>query len=385
MTFTLPGYKILNLLGKGGMAKVYLAEQQVLERKVALKVMAKSLADDPKFGQRFLSEAKIISKLEHPNIVSIYDMGEQRGSFYISMEFVDGADLKISAQGLTLKQKVNVIVDIAKALKFASEHGVVHRDIKPENIMIRKSNNRAVLMDFGIAKAIETDVRMTQTGVAIGTPHYMSPEQAKGKLVDHRSDIYSLGVVFFFILSGRVPFDGDSAVSIGIKHISNPIPDLPPGYEPFRFVIEKMMAKDADDRYQTAQDVIFDIDDIDIDAIEDDIAVHFYDTSSSDAFNASGLTMLSHELLETRTPLPTAGVSDVSGLFETEDHVFGKRSFFWLWVCLALIGGGIALFYFRPEFAQPWLALAEQYAKKYWGFALPYLKELGIDWISSSA
>lgn len=153
MTINLPGYKILRTLGKGGMATVYLAEQEIFEREVALKVMSKSLAEDPSFGQRFMREAKIVSQLVHPNIVTVHDVGVHEGYYYLSMQVIDGLDLKQSRRSLSLRQKVTAIRDIAKALDYAGSKGYVHRDIKPENILFHTSDGRAVLTDFGIARA----------------------------------------------------------------------------------------------------------------------------------------------------------------------------------------------------------------------------------------
>ncbi len=234
------------------MATVYLAIQDIFEREVALKVMAKGLADDPAFGQRFFREARIVSKLVHPNIVTVYDVGLHEGSYYLSMEYIDGEDLKHARHRLTPQQRIQVVQDIARALEFAGAKGYVHRDIKPENVMLYAQNNRAVLMDFGIARAGASDVSVTQTGIAIGTPHYMSPEQAKGQVVDTRSDLYSLGVMFYLLLTGRVPFEGDSAVSIGIKHIVDPVPLLPEALSAAQPIIDALMAKDPAHRYQSA-------------------------------------------------------------------------------------------------------------------------------------
>lgn len=256
MSLHIPGYRIIRTLGKGGMATVYLAVQEIFERQVALKVMAQGLADDPAFGKRFFREARIVSQLVHPNIVTVFDVGVHEGAYYLSMEYIEGQDLKQARKQLNLQQKIQAVQDIARALDFAASKGYVHRDIKPENIMIAKADHRAVLMDFGIARAAETDLSVTQTGLAIGTPHYMSPEQAKGKAVDARSDLYSLGVVFYLLLTGKVPFDGDSAVAIGIKHITEPPPVLPDSLAAAAPILNRLLAKLPADRYQQADDLV---------------------------------------------------------------------------------------------------------------------------------
>lgn len=256
MTPQIPGYKIVRTLGKGGMATVFLAVQDIFERPVALKVMAQGLSEDPTFSQRFFREARIVSQLVHPNIVTVFDVGVHEGAFYLSMEYIEGQDLKQARKQLNLQQKIQAVQDIARALEFAAQKGYVHRDIKPENIMIAKADQRAVLMDFGIARAAETDLSVTQTGLAIGTPHYMSPEQAKGKAVDARSDLYSLGVVFYLLLTGKVPFDGDSAVAIGIKHITEMVPDLPESMAAAQPIVSRLMAKAPQDRYQRPEELV---------------------------------------------------------------------------------------------------------------------------------
>ncbi|VUD52549.1 Serine/threonine-protein kinase PrkC [Thalassocella blandensis] len=268
MSIKIPGYQIKRILGKGGMATVYLAIQDVFEREVALKVMSKALAEDPNFGQRFFREAKIVSKLVHPNIVTVHDVGKHDGYLYLSMEYIDGHDLRYRLSQLNFRQKMQVIRDIAKALDYAGAKGYIHRDIKPENIMFHSSDQRAVLMDFGIARAAETNTTVTQTGIAIGTPHYMSPEQAKGKAVDPRSDIYSLGVVLYLMLAGRVPYDAESAVAIGIKHITEPVPLLPAAFKSLQPLLDKMMAKDVKHRFQSAGALLDALDDLDLDVIE---------------------------------------------------------------------------------------------------------------------
>ena len=251
------GYKIKDTLGHGGMATVYLAIQESFDRNVAIKVMAEQLTTDPTFRDRFLQEAKIVSRLIHPNIVTVYDVGVINNHHFLSMEYIDGVDLKEKLHSISLFHLIKVIKEISLALDYAGRKGYVHRDIKPENIMINNEDGRAVLMDFGIAKAFDNISEMTQTGTAIGTPYYMSPEQAKGKEVDWRSDIYSLGVVFFQVLTGKLPYDGDSAVAVGIMHLTDPIPKLPDYMQPiFQPIIDKLMAKSPDDRYQNGEDII---------------------------------------------------------------------------------------------------------------------------------
>lgn len=250
----IPGYHIRDVLGQGGMATVYLAVQESIGREVALKTMTPDHSD-PTFSDRFLREARIVSQLTHPNIITVYDAGVQQGIHYMSMEYIPGKNLRDAHQLLSLPLKIDIIKQIATALDFAGKKGYVHRDIKPENIMLHP-DGRAILMDFGIARGMDVTQGLTQTGKAIGTPYYMSPEQTKGLKVDPRSDIYSLGVVMFHILSGYVPYDGSSLVAIGIKHISDPIPTLPKGLEQFQPIINKCMSKKPEHRYQSARELL---------------------------------------------------------------------------------------------------------------------------------
>ncbi|WP_051235108.1 protein kinase domain-containing protein [Marinimicrobium agarilyticum] len=252
----IPGYKIIDTLGEGGMARVYLAIQESVEREVALKVLDPYLSKDPTFGERFLSEARIVSRLVHPNIVTVYDMGVHRDYHYLSMEYVPGRDLKHRRFELSLPECVTVVKEVARALDYAGRKGCVHRDVKPDNIMLHDDDGRAVLMDFGIARVVDQTSSMTQTGTTVGTPHYMSPEHARGAPVDSRSDLYSLGVVLFLLLCGHLPYDSDSAVSIGVKHISEQIPLLPRHLVAFQPIIDRILAKDPDERYQTGAEFI---------------------------------------------------------------------------------------------------------------------------------
>ncbi|MFV1984490.1 MAG: protein kinase [Thiohalomonadales bacterium] len=250
----IPGYKIIDILGRGGMAIVYKAIQESVGRTVAIKVLAPNHSDET-FTDRFLREAQIISNLTHPNIITVFDAGVVKSYHYMSMEYITGKTLRDARDDLSRKQKVDILKQIALALNYAGNKGYVHRDIKPENIMLHE-DGRAVLMDFGIARGDDTSNGLTLTGKAIGTPYYMSPEQTKGVKVDPRSDIYSLGVVLFQALTGYVPYDGNSFVDVGIKHLSKPIPTLPNGLESFQAIINKAMSKDPAHRYQSGAELV---------------------------------------------------------------------------------------------------------------------------------
>ncbi len=238
------------------MAEVYLAIQQSFEREVALKVLASDLAEDSAFTERFISEARIVSRLVHPNIVTVYDVGVEDQHHYLSMEYIPGLDLKQARYNLPLSRRLAVIKDIARALHFAGRKGYVHRDVKPDNIMLHAEDGRAVLMDFGIARPSGGLAGMTQTGTTLGTPHYMSPEQARGWGVDPRSDLYSLGVVLYLLLVGRVPFDADSAVAVGVQHVSEPAPKLPAELAVFQSVLDCVLAKNPEHRYQNGGELV---------------------------------------------------------------------------------------------------------------------------------
>lgn len=264
----IPGYSIVRPLGKGGMAEVYLAIQQSFEREVALKILAPNLAEDAAFTERFISEARIVSRLVHPNIVTVYDVGVEGDHHYLSMEYIPGLDLKQARYNLPLSRRLAVVKDIARALNFAGRKGYVHRDVKPDNIMLHAEDGRAVLMDFGIARPSGGLAGMTQTGTTLGTPHYMSPEQARGWGVDPRSDLYSLGVVLYLLLVGRVPFDADSAVAVGVQHVSEPVPRLPWELRVFQPILDRVLAKNPEHRYQSGGDFVTALDALPQDELE---------------------------------------------------------------------------------------------------------------------
>jgi eukaryotic-like serine/threonine-protein kinase len=253
-------YDLLEELGRGGMAIVYRARERQLEREVAIKVLPFSLAFDAEFVERFQREARTAARLEHPNIIPIYRVGRSGRVIYFVMKMLRGQSLSriLSARGaLTPLEIRHLLVHTAGALGFAHRHGIVHRDIKPDNIMFDEMGH-PVLTDFGIAKAA-SGTKLTGTGMSIGTPHYMSPEQARAQPLDGRSDLYSLGVVAFQSLVGHVPFDGEDAFSIGYKHIMEPLSepriDTAEGRRLFG-VIRRMLEKKPEDRYQTAEELV---------------------------------------------------------------------------------------------------------------------------------
>lgn len=281
----IPGYRIIRKIDQGGMSTVYLAIQLSVGREVALKVMSPVLNADPVFSERFQREANIVGQLSHHHIVSIYDIGRHKNLNYIAMDFLPGGSAhdKMSA-GLSDSEALRITRETALALNHAHDKGYIHRDIKPENILFR-TDGSAVLSDFGVAKTVSAASRMTNAGTVVGTPHYMSPEQARGKPVDGRSDIYSLGVVFFEMLTGSVPYQADEAIAIAIKHLTAPTPKLPPQYAVYQNILNKLLAKDPDERFQTGKDLVDAID-----AIENTLTGSR--TSHMSSTDASGVQVL---------------------------------------------------------------------------------------------
>lgn len=252
----IPGYRIQSALGKGGMASVYLAIQEKFDRPVALKIMLPALAADDSFARRFQREARLCAQLSHPHIVPVFDVGESDGMHYIAMEYVAGGSLKERlADGITPKDAETILRQMASALDYAGEMDIIHRDVKPDNIMFRQDGS-AVLMDFGIARPTMSDEQMTMMGTIVGTPKYMSPEQHRGKDIDPRADLYSLGVVFFQMLTGRPPYEANDPMAMGLKHISDPIPLMPTDLKRYQPLIRKLLAKDPDQRFQRGRDIV---------------------------------------------------------------------------------------------------------------------------------
>src|SRR5437867_1195504 len=256
-------YRIMRKLGTGGMANVYLAEDQELGRRVAIKILNDRHANDDQFVERFRREAKNAAGLSHPNIVSIYDRGEAEGTYYIAMEYLDGRSLKelIVARGpAPIHLAVDYTRQILAAIRFAHRHGIVHRDIKPHNVLV-DGEGRLKVTDFGIARAGVS--QMTEAGSIIGTAQYLSPEQAKGAPVDQTSDLYSVGVVLYELLTGVVPFSGDTPVEIAMKHLST-VPDAPSTKRAdiprdLDMVVMRALAKDPSERYQSAEEMDADL------------------------------------------------------------------------------------------------------------------------------
>ncbi len=257
-------YQIVRHLARGGMAEVYLARDLLLDRPVAVKVLFPEFASDRSFVERFRREARAAANLNHPNIVSIYDWGEEGGTYFIVMEYVDGLTLRdvIRRQGpLMATRAAEIGADIAAGLHFAHVNGVVHRDVKPGNVIITAS--RVKVTDFGIARAGDPAESLTQAGAVMGTATYFSPEQAQGHVVDLRSDVYSLGVVLYEMVAARPPFTGDNPVSIAYQHVrEEPVPasehnpDVPPVFDA---IIAKAMVKNRANRYGSAEDLRADL------------------------------------------------------------------------------------------------------------------------------
>ena len=258
-------YEILRKIGDGGMAFVYQARDKLLNRIVAVKVLRPEFVDDQEFLVKFKREAEAVASLSHPNIVNVYDVGEDGKVHYIVMEYVDGQNLKeiIQDEGrLEEYTALDIAKQIARALSAAHRNGIIHRDIKPHNILISKDGRQVKVADFGIAKAVSSST-MTNMGSVIGSVHYISPEQAKGKHLTSNADLYSLGIVLYEMIIGRVPFSGDSPISIALKHINEDIAfteedkiNIP---NSVRTIISKMTQKEPANRYQTAEELIEDI------------------------------------------------------------------------------------------------------------------------------
>ncbi len=253
-------YQIIKSIGEGGMANVYLAYDTILDRNVAVKVLRGDLANDEKFVRRFQREALAASSLSNPNIVEVYDVGEDNGEYYIVMEYIEGKHLKslIKKRGrLTVSEAVDIVLQITSGMSVAHDSYIIHRDIKPQNILILE-NGLVKITDFGIAMAMNS-TQLTQTNSVMGSVHYLPPEQASGKGATLQSDIYSIGILFYELLTGTLPFKGDNAVEIALKHLKEPIPSIREKYpeipQSVENIIIKATAKNPKNRYADAREM----------------------------------------------------------------------------------------------------------------------------------
>ncbi len=265
---TLGGYHLIEELGQGGMATVYKAYQPKLERWVAVKVLDPAyISDDSEVLARFRREAKAIAALRHPNILAVYDYGEEEGLAYIVMEYVEGGTLKdrLGGEPFEWQRATDLSIGIGRALAFAHEQGIIHRDVKPANVLLPRED-WPLLADFGLVKLQQARRALTQAGVILGTPDYTAPEQAMGETTDHRADIYSLSVVLFEMLTGRLPFVAKRPFDVLLMHINEPPPqprELAPTIpEAFDNIILKAMAKSPDQRYSSMQEILADLEDV---------------------------------------------------------------------------------------------------------------------------
>ena len=257
----LGSYELEEEIGRGGMGIVYRASQAALARTVAVKVLLPHLAQDGEFVERFLREARAAAKLEHPGVVTIYDVGEFEGTYFFSMRWLQGRPLEeiLAEDGaLPIDAAVSCAAQVAAALGYAHEAGIIHRDVKPANVILDGSG-RAVLTDFGIARAA-SDTRLTRVGAAVGSPDYMAPEQINGEEIDARADLYALGVLFYHLLTGEPPYTGDAAIAVAYQHLNAPVPSArearPEVPAELDEVVSKLLAKEPAERYQTAEELL---------------------------------------------------------------------------------------------------------------------------------
>src|SRR5436853_656623 len=323
------------------MANVYLAEDQELGRGVAIKILNDRHANDEQFVERFRREAKNAAALSHPNIVSIYDRGEAEGTYYIAMEYIDGRTLKeliVSRGPAPLTVAVEYARQILSALRFAHRHGIVHRDIKPHNVLV-DAEGRVKVTDFGIARA--GGWQMTEAGSIVGTAQYLSPEQARGTDVDQRSDLYSLGVVLYELLTGTLPFNGDTPVEIAMKHLST-VPEPPSERRPdvprdLDLIVMRALAKDPDDRYESAEEMDADLERFlrgaAVSPLTEESATQIM-RAPTGPLAATAATMISPPRRGAQLPPPPV-------YYDLEEPIHRRPVWPWLAALLFVIGAGI--------------------------------------------
>ncbi len=316
-------YRLLRRIGSGGMADVWLADDSHLQRRVALKILHRRFAQDREFVERFRREAEAAASLSHPNIVAVFDRGDIEGTYYIAMQLLEGRSLKeLIDQGLTPEQSVGLLRQVLEAAGFAHRHGVVHRDLKPQNVLV-DDEGKATVTDFGIARAGASEI--TQAGSVMGTPHYLSPEQAQGQAVTAVSDLYSIGVILYEALAGRVPFEADSAIAIAMKQVSH-TPQRPSSINPavspaLDAVVMRALEKDPGQRFQSADAFIA--------ALDSALRNPGAEGGGTAAF----------------APLPPPVVAAGEAPADAEDEEGGRRKWIWLALAAVLVGAllGFAL------------------------------------------
>src|SRR6476659_783645 len=343
-------YQLLRRLGRGGMAEVYLAEQLSLRRQVALKVLRKNLAGDEAYIRRFQHEAQAAARLIHANIVQIYEVGCVDGTYYISQEYVPGQNLKQLlaklGHGVDAVQAVNIIRQVAAALHKAAEQKIIHRDIKPENIMITPGGEVKVA-DFGLARVgLDGEgLNLTQVGITMGTPLYMSPEQVEGRPVDPRSDMYSFGVTCYHMLAGHPPFDGPTALNVAVQHLKTEpkrlevlCPNLPDG---LCRIVHKMLAKKPEERYQRAIDLLKELKALKIEGLDNDW------TADLPGFNSADLALSTAGRLEATQQLDLLLRSSLA-MQPQHWGLAGKIAAVVVLGVAGLIAGSVAAFVTKP-------------------------------------
>lgn len=340
-------YRIIDTLGEGGMANVYLAEDIILQRKVAVKILRLDLQNEPQTQARFQREALATSELSHPNIVSVLDVGTDHGLPYMVMEYVDGPNLKEYIQKnspLDLNEIIRIMDQILSAVALAHKHNVIHRDLKPQNILMDKRGNIKIA-DFGIAVALNQS-SITQTNSVMGSVHYMSPEQTRGGMVTKQSDIYSLGIILYELITGTVPFNGDTPVAIALKHAQEPIPSIrkkdssvPQALEN---VVLKATAKDPRDRYATAQEMKADLDSsLDPERADEPVFVPYHGNNYDKTIVLPGFKPQKEEK-EVVEPAKTESVES-SKLVKKKTFLQNVKSHKWWWL-ISIIAAGLIIF-----------------------------------------
>ena len=336
-------YQVVRKLGAGGMANVYLAEDQELGRRVAIKILNDRHAGDEQFVERFRREAKNAAALSHPNIVSIYDRGEAEGTYYIAMEYLDGRTLKeliVQRGPAPVTVSVEYARQVLSALRFAHRHGIVHRDIKPHNVLV-DAEGRVKVTDFGIARAGAS--QMTEAGSIVGTAQYLSPEQARGGDVDQRSDLYSLGVVLYELITGTLPFNGDTPVEIAMKHLST-VPEPPSERRPdiprdLDLIVMRALAKDPDDRYASAEEMDADLERFlrgaSISPLTEESATQIM-RAPTGPLAATAATMISPPRHGAHLPPPPPPV-----YYDLEEPIHRRPVWPWIAALLFVLGAGI--------------------------------------------